>query len=160
MAQAPNFKLTSAAFKDSEPIPLNNTQSGDNHSPELSWQGVPAGARELALIVEDPDAPGGDFVHWIVYGIPTTLTEFSEGLPTETLPDGKVAFAQGRNDMGRTGYAGPAPPPGKVHHYHFRLMALDAPLNLPLNADKGSFRAALKGHVMAEADLIGTFEKR
>jgi Raf kinase inhibitor-like YbhB/YbcL family protein len=152
------FKLTSSSFQNGKRIPLQFTGRGDNNSPELSWEGIPQGARELALIVEDSDAPGGDFVHWIVYNIPTSVASLSMGLPTETHPDEREPIMQGRNDSGRTGYFGPMPPPGKPHHYHFRLLALDKQMNLPPNVDKGKFREAIRGHVMAETDLTGTFE--
>lgn len=153
---APGFKLTSTAFNDGQSIPLPYAGRGENRSPQLTWQNVPSGTQELALIVEDPDAPGGDFVHWIVCGIPAGTLSLAEGLPAAA-PEPLV---QGRNDLGRTGYFGPAPPPGKPHHYHFRLFALNQKLHLPANADKGRFRQALSGHVIAEAELVGTFQSR
>jgi len=157
-ATATTFKLTSSSFREGQPIPEQYTGRIKNVSPALAWQNVPEGARELALIVEDPDAPGGDFVHWIVYGIPPSLLSLDEGLPTATHPDEREPIMQGRNDAGRTGYYGPAPPPGKPHHYLFRLIALDQKLKLPANVDKGQFREAIRGHVIAEASLMGTFE--
>jgi hypothetical protein len=158
VATTTTFKLTSNAFTEGHPIPVEYTGRGDNNSPPLSWQGMPEGTKELALIVEDPDAPSGDFVHWIVYNIPPGVTSLDVGLPTETHPDEREPLMQGRNDSGRTGWFGPMPPPGKPHHYHFRLLALDKLMQLPPNIDKGRFRQATRGHVIAETELVGTFQ--
>ncbi|MEN6305704.1 MAG: YbhB/YbcL family Raf kinase inhibitor-like protein [Armatimonadia bacterium] len=153
------LKLTSTSLQDGMPIPVRYTADGKNLSPELAWQDVPEGVAELALIVEDPDAPSGDFVHWVVYSIPSSMNGLAEGLPTGHHPDAQVPFVQGRNDFGKVGYNGPAPPPGKVHHYHFRLMALDQKLNLPANADKKDLRQAVRGHIIAESELVGTYQR-
>lgn len=153
------FTLTSRSIQDGQPIREQYTADGEDMSPQLAWQNVPEGAVELALMVEDPDAPGGDFVHWVVYNIPASMNGIDEGLPKGHHPDTQVDFVQGRNDFGKVGYNGPAPPPGKVHHYHFRLMALDKKLDLPANADKGDLRQAVRGHVIAETELVGTYQR-
>lgn len=153
------FTLTSSAFEDGRPIPAEYTGDGADSSPPLAWQNVPEGTAELALIVEDPDAPRGDFVHWVIFNIPPSLNGLDAGLPTEAHPDQQVPIIQGRNDFARTGYMGPAPPPGKVHHYHFRLLALSKPSGLETNADKGAFREATRHITLAEAELVGTYQR-
>jgi hypothetical protein len=152
------LRLSSTAIRDGQPIDDRYTARGDNNSPQLAWEDVPQGTQELALLMFDPDAPGADFVHWIVYGMPPGMNGLDEGLPGETHPDEREPFMQGRNDSGRTGYFGPMPPPGKPHHYHYRLYALDKKLNLPANVDKGQFRQAINGHVLAESEIVGTYQ--
>ncbi|MBU0607501.1 MAG: YbhB/YbcL family Raf kinase inhibitor-like protein [Armatimonadetes bacterium] len=148
------FTITSTAFADGQPIPAKYTGDSADLSPPLAWEGAPKSTVELALICADPDAPNGDFVHWVAYGIPPDMTALKEGVgPTE------AGVTQGRNDFGRPGYRGPAPPRGKAHHYHFRLMALDAKTGLGANADKQALRGAVKGHVLAEAELTGTYQR-
>lgn len=154
---ATNFRLTCTSFTEGGTIPARHAGKGDNLSPPLSWEGVPGGTQELALIVEDGDAPGGDFVHWIIYGIPAGMVGLEEGLPTEGRPAEGAGLRQGRNDAGGTGYYGPAPPPGKLHHYRFRLLALNEILNLPAKPNKKAFRRAVEGHIIGEATLTGTF---
>lgn len=154
------FALTSQSFANNTAIPDRYVARGSNISPQLSWSNLPPGTQELALLVVDPDAPSGDFVHWIVYGIPTTLPGLEEGVRAQSQPDETVPFLQGRNDAGKRGYFGPMPPPGKVHHYHFRLFALDQSLGLPAEANKGELRKALAGHVLAETELVGTYLQR
>jgi Raf kinase inhibitor-like YbhB/YbcL family protein len=124
-----------------------NTGFGADLSPEVSWTAVP-GARAFALILEDPDAPGGrPFVHWLVWNIPAAVTRLAEGAAP-------VGARQGRNDFGRVGYGGPRPPSG-THHYHLRVVALDAPLALAPGADYTAFAAALRGHVIASGEVVG-----
>ena len=153
-----DFVLKSTTFDSGSPIPVGYTGDGADISPRLSWENVPVGAAELALIVEDPDAPNGDFVHWVVYSIPPGMNSLDEGLPAAHKAE-RATVMQGRNDFGQLGYKGPAPPAGKPHHYHFRLMALDRKLGLGPNADKAALRRAVQGHVMAEAELVGTYER-
>jgi Raf kinase inhibitor-like YbhB/YbcL family protein len=149
--------ITSTAFAGGEPIPAKYTGDGDDVSPTIEWKGVPAAAKGLALICDDPDAPGGTFVHWLVYGIPAKVTGLPEGVPRdETLKSGA---AQGTNDFGRLGYIGPSPPSGPVHHYHFRLYALDAPIGLKPGATRGDLDAAMKGHIIATGELVGTYRR-
>jgi Raf kinase inhibitor-like YbhB/YbcL family protein len=129
------------------------TCSGNDVSPPISWSGVPSSAESLALTVIDPDAPGKPFVHWLVFGLPTSATGLAEG---ERPPQGSL---QGRNDFGSNGYRGPCPPPGAPHHYHFKLYALDTKLSLQSGASEAVFQDAIKGHVIATGELIGTFKR-
>src|SRR3989304_2756237 len=118
-----SIQLTSSAFTDGSPIPARHTCDGPDVSPMLKWSGAPAGTKSFALICDDPDAPAGTWVHWVIYGIPPDTTDLPEGVPPdETLPDGS---RQGKNDFGRIGYGGPCPPPGKPHRYYFKIYALD-----------------------------------
>ncbi|HEX8204233.1 MAG TPA: YbhB/YbcL family Raf kinase inhibitor-like protein, partial [Isosphaeraceae bacterium] len=156
--------LRSPAFADGGPIPTVYTCDGQDVSPPLAWSGVPEGAVALALIADDPDAPRGTWTHWILYDLPADVTELTEGLPP--VPILHVASArgteddvrQGRNDFGRVGYGGPCPPAG-THHYAFRIVALDARLDLEPGAARDRVLRALKGHVLAEGRLIGTYSR-
>lgn len=155
------MSITSSAFEDGEPIPEKYSQDGRNVSPPLSWDGVPDGARELALIVDDPDAPMDQpFVHWVIYNIPADATGLPEGVPqgaTVSEPQGAV---QGVNTAGNQGYDGPKPPHGHgTHHYYFKLRALDAKLDLGPGRSKADLNRAMEGHVLAEAELVGTYER-
>jgi Raf kinase inhibitor-like YbhB/YbcL family protein len=149
--------LTSLAFEEGEPIPARHTCEGADISPPLKWTGAPAGAKAYALICDDPDAPAGTWVHWVMYGLPATTTELGENLPTsETLPNGGF---QGLNDFKRVGYGGPCPPPGKPHRYFFRLYALAVDLTLKPRATKKELIKAMHGHVLAEGSLMGTYQR-
>lgn len=145
--------ITSPAFEPGRPIPRQYTGEGRDVSPPLEWSGVPGDARELALICDDPDAPRPEpWVHWILYGIPAERTSLPEG--------GSGGARQGRNSWGRTGYGGPMPPPGHgVHHYHFRLYALDEPLKIGTHIDKAGLLTAIEGHILAEGELVGTYSR-
>lgn len=148
--------LTSPSFNYGDPIPLRHTGDGVNVSPPLAWEGVPAGTKSLALICDDPDAPGKVWVHWVLYGLPPTRVDLPEGVPTDpTLPDGS---RQGTNDSGTTGYDGPYPPKGKPHRYFFKLYALDADVTPPPGATKADLLAAM-GTILAEAELMGTYQR-
>jgi Raf kinase inhibitor-like YbhB/YbcL family protein len=154
---SPNLLIKSAGFDANAPIPAVYTCSGENKSPALAWTGEPAGTRSYALIVEDPDAPGGTFIHWVAYNLPATVTALPMGVPkTPTIAGGGV---QGVNGRGEIGYHGPCPPPGPAHHYHFRLYALDATLDLKAGADDATVKSAMAGHVIARGDLVGTFAR-
>ena len=148
-----SIQLSSSALNEGEPIPVKYTCDGENVSPPLRWSGVPAGAGSLALIADDPDAPRGTFTHWILFGIPPQTTELAEGQQ----PGG---VAQGRNDFGRTGYGGPCPPRGNPHRYFFKLYALDTDLQLPPGATKQDLLRAMEGHIIAEGQLMGTYQRR
>ena len=152
--------LKSSVFKNGEPIPPGYTADGPDASPPLEWSSLPKGAVELAIICDDPDAPRSEpWVHWVIYGIPALTAGFLEGLPkTPTLEDPEGA-TQGLNDFGRIGYGGPAPPRGKVHHYHFRIYALDQATRLPPRMTKSQVLAAMKGHILDEGLLIGTYSR-
>lgn len=152
---SPSLGLTTSAFKNGGTIPEPYTCSGLNKSPALVWKGVPTGVRSLALIVSDPDAPKGTFVHWVIYNIDPGTKELAEGVAS-----GSVANAeQGVNGRGELGYTGPCPPAGKPHHYHFRLYALDQKLKLNPGASAEQVEEAMRGHVLGTADLVGTFQR-
>jgi len=150
---AASIDVRSTAFPANAAIPARHTCSGADVSPPLSWTGVPAGTKSLALTVIDPDAPGHAFTHWVVFGIPPSTADVPEGGPP---PSGAT---EGRNDFGSTGYRGPCPPPGSPHHYHFRVYALDTTLALRSGATESAFEAAIKGHVLASGELVGTFRR-
>ena len=151
------FEMSSSAFQEGKSIPQQYTGDGRNISPPLRWGDPPAGTRSLALICEDPDAPRGTFTHWVVFNLPAESRELAEGVPgEETLPNGTT---QGTNDFGKVGYGGPKPPPGKPHHYFFKLYALDQPVELRPGATKAQLLAAVKGHVLGEAQVMGTFAR-
>jgi len=155
MAQESRFMIESAAFAQGGTIPRAHTCTGADTSPPMSWKGVPASAKAIAMVVDDPDAPSGTWVHWVIFDVPADLTRLDEGVPkTADLPS---RARQGVNDFGRLGYNGPCPPPGPPHHYHFRMFALDSRLDLPANATAAQLEAAIKGHVVATGELVGTF---
>ncbi len=152
--------LSSSAFSQNGAIPKRYTCDGDDVSPPLAWSGVPAGTKSLALIVDDPDAPDPaspkmTWVHWVLYDIPPTASGLSEGVSSKALPAGTK---EGLNDWKRTGYGGPCPPVGR-HRYFHKLYALDAVLPSLGKPTKGNLEAAMKGHILAEAQLIGTYKR-
>ncbi|MGH9804909.1 MAG: YbhB/YbcL family Raf kinase inhibitor-like protein [Candidatus Acidiferrales bacterium] len=152
-----SFSLQSPAFSHGEDIPRKFTCDGPDLSPALNWSEPPAGTRSLALIADDPDAPVGVWVHWVLYDLPPTSRELPEGVAKkESLDDGG---RQGRNDFGRIGYGGPCPPPGKAHRYFFKLYALDAPTKLKPGATKAEVEKAMKGHLLAQAELMGRYKR-
>jgi Raf kinase inhibitor-like YbhB/YbcL family protein len=156
-ALAMNFELTSTAFEEGRPIPVQYTGDGANISPPLKWTDPPRGTRSLALLVQDPDAPRGTFTHWVAFNLPALSRELSEGVTREEVfPNGT---AQGTNDFGRVGYDGPKPPGEERHRYVFTLYALAGPLDLPAAAGKDQFLGALPGRVLAEARLTGTYQR-
>ncbi len=151
------IQITSSAFREGETIPRRYTGDGEDLSPPLRWADPPSGTRSFALICDDPDAPRGVWVHWVLFNLAGETRELAEGFPaTETLPGG---VRQGRNDFGNLGYGGPAPPRGKPHRYLFKLHALDGPLDLPASATKNQLLAAMKGHVLAEGQLMGKYQR-
>jgi Raf kinase inhibitor-like YbhB/YbcL family protein len=151
------MKLRSDAFNDGAPIPTKYTCDGVDVSPPLCWSGAPAGTKCFALICDDPDAPRGTWVHWVLYNLPAATTELPEGFSREdVLPNG---VRQGLTDFKRTGYGGPCPPPGSPHHYYFKLYALDAELALKARPSKADLVAAMKGHVLAETSLMGMYQR-
>ncbi|MGH9407749.1 MAG: YbhB/YbcL family Raf kinase inhibitor-like protein [Terriglobia bacterium] len=154
-AAGQRLSLISSAFNAQGMIPSRYTCSGANVSPALMWANPPAGTRSFALIVTDPDAPGGTFTHWVAFNLPPGQHRLSEGLPQRA----QIAAggAQGSNDFPGIGYEGPCPPPGNPHHYFFRLYALDCRLPLKPGATRGQVERAMKGHVLGEAVLTGLF---
>ena len=155
------FKLTSSMFGANQPIPKRNTGEGPDASPALKWEGAPPATKSFALICDDPDAPVGTWVHWVVYDIPAKTAELPENVAKMDTVPALGGTKQGVNDFGRVGYGGPMPPRGHgVHHYYFKLYALDAELNLPAKATKAQLEGALRGHIVAQAELIGTYERK
>ncbi len=153
--------LTSPAFTDQGSIPAPYTCQGKDVSPPLRWSGVPDGTKSLALIVDDPDAPDPaapkrTYVHWVLYDLPPSATGLEEAVAKAALPGGT---REGTNDWGRTGYGGPCPPIGR-HRYFHKLYALDTVLGHLGAARKAEVEAAMKGHVLAQAQLVGTYQKK
>lgn len=152
-----SFSLTSTAFKNGEKIPRKYSCDGDNTSPMLSWNGTPNGTKSYAIILEDPDAPGGTFTHWILYDLPATASGLPEGAGKEG--NSNEVSKQGVNDFGHVGYGGPCPPEG-THRYIFRLYTLDIPgLNLKGRATKDEVLKATMGHVISDTELIGIYSR-
>jgi Raf kinase inhibitor-like YbhB/YbcL family protein len=152
------LRLTSTAFTDGAAIPAEFTCDGANRSPALAWTGVPVSTRSFALIADDPDAPRGTWVHWLIWNLPADACELATGVPTRPeLPSGA---RQGLNDGGDLGYQGPCPPPGGPHRYFFRLFALGTSLNLAPGVNRSDLEAALQGHVLGQAVLMGTYQRR
>jgi hypothetical protein len=153
------MELISPAFQYGAAIPARHTCDGDDASPPLQWSGVPPGTRSLALIMEDPDAPAGTWVHWVLYGLPAGLESLPEDFPkSERLTDGAMHGAcWGVDRFSRVGYHGPCPPPGNPHRYVFTLYALDADAGLPPRRTKADLLRAMKGHVLAQAVLVGRY---
>ena len=145
-----DLEISSDAFSDGGPIPQRHTCEGENISPPLAWSAPPE-ARSMALILDDPDAPSGTFVHWLAWGIDPGAGGLAEG---------QAAPVEGTNGFGDTGYGGPCPPPGHgPHRYFFRLHALDSELDLPPAASREELEAALEGKVLGTAELVGTYER-
>ena len=145
------MKITSSAFQEGAEIPSKFTCDGADTSPPLQIADIPSEAKSLALIVDDPDAPSGLFTHWLVWNIPPQTSSVREG----SAPKG----VQGTNDFGKSGYGGPCPPSG-THRYYFKVFALDRELDLPFGAKRGQLDAAMKGHVVAQGDLIGRYSRQ
>jgi Raf kinase inhibitor-like YbhB/YbcL family protein len=145
------MKITSSAFHEGANIPSKFTCDGSDTSPPLQIAGVPSGAKSLVLIVDDPDAPGGLFTHWLVWNISPQTGSIAEG----SAPKG----VQGANDFGKSGYRGPCPPPG-THRYSFKIFALDRELELRSGAKRSQVDAAMKGHVIAQGELVGRYAKK
>lgn len=153
------MQVTSQAFKAGDPMPKKHTCDGENISPRLDWNGVPPGAKSLAVIMDDPDAPPGTWIHWTIWNIPASATALAEGTPkTADLDDGsRQGRVYGVKEFSRTGYFGPCPPPGKPHRYFFRLYALDVKLDLAASATRFDLDGAMKGHILASAELMGLY---
>jgi Raf kinase inhibitor-like YbhB/YbcL family protein len=152
------IQLTSSGFSEGATIPAKYTCDGEDASPPLRWASLPVGTHSLALIADDPDAQGGTWVHWVIYGIPASLSELPEGLPkTETAANGA---RQGTNDFRRIGYGGPCPPRGAPHRYFFKLYALGSDIQLEPGATKQALLDAMQGHILAERQLMGKCQRR
>lgn len=144
-----DMTLTSPAFAQDGAIPLQYSCDGDEISPELAWSGIPDGTASLALFLADPDAPGGTWDHWILFDIPADLAGLAQG---------GTAGTEGNNSWNQTGYGGPCPP-GGTHRYSFKLYALDTTLDLPAGTAKGVLEAAMKGHILDQVELMGTYTR-
>lgn len=156
-----NMQLTSPAFANQQPIPKKYAQEGENISPPLVWRDVPPGTKELALIVDDPDAPDEDpFVHWVAYHIASNAQTLPEGASGAKVGNKGMIGAQGENSYQHMRYDGPNPPEQHgIHHYRFQLYALDAPIHVQGKLDKETLMAAMSGHVLTECELVGTYKR-
>ena len=151
------LELESPAFKNGEFIPAKYTCEGENISPPLEWKGAPDGTKSFALISDDPDAPVGTWVHWVLYDIPVSTKNLPEGVKKDNiLTDGS---RHGMTDFGRVGYGGPCPPPGPVHRYFFKLYALSGKLDLKPGLSKKTLLNAIKNHVIEETELAGKYKR-
>jgi Raf kinase inhibitor-like YbhB/YbcL family protein len=164
-AQTPQkITVESPTLKADQPIPREYSADGRNVSPPLKWSNVPAGTKELAVVLQDPDAGNPPpFVHWVIYKIPPTATGLPENIPFEPgvpMPAEIAGAVQGVSGFRRPIYRGPAPPPGKVHHYHFIVYALDANLDLKPGLNRVELLDAIKGHVIGEGELVATYERK
>jgi Raf kinase inhibitor-like YbhB/YbcL family protein len=152
-----SFTLKSADFANGADIPKRFTCSGEDRSPALAWSGAPAGTKSFALTVDDPDAPAGDWVHWVIFNFPANSHGLLTGVENkEQLADGT---RQGMNDFRKVGYNGPCPPPGKPHRYFFKLYALNDQLTLAAGATKDALEHAMEGHIVAQAEWMGRFRR-
>jgi Raf kinase inhibitor-like YbhB/YbcL family protein len=147
------FELTSAAFAPGQQIPVKYTCDGQDISPPLQWSDSPPATQSFALIFDDPDAPVGTWDHWILFNLPAN----TRNLPEQAAPP--AGTQDGKNSWGRTGYGGPCPP-GGTHRYFFKLYALDTTLNLNTGADKKQLEQAMKGHILAQTELMGTYSRQ
>lgn len=150
------MQITSSVFLEGDMIPAKYTCDGKNISPPLEWKDFPAGTKSFALISEDPDAPVGLWIHWVVYNIPVSMTKLDEHVKPER--EFKNGMRQGSNSWPKIGYGGPCPPSG-THRYYFKLYALDAPMNLAPGATKEELLQAMKGHLLVEAQLMGKYKR-
>jgi Raf kinase inhibitor-like YbhB/YbcL family protein len=153
--------LRTSAFENRGSIPARFTGDGKDVSPALDWSDPPAATKELAIIVDDPDAPTSEpWVHWVIYKIPADVHTLSEGVPTTSALVQTAGALQGKNSWGTIGYRGPAPPKGHgTHHYHFCLYALDGPIRASAGLDKNALLKLMKGHIVAQAELVGTYQR-
>jgi Raf kinase inhibitor-like YbhB/YbcL family protein len=152
------MQLSSTAFTEGASIPAKYTCDDKNVSPPLKWSGVPSGAKSLALIVDDPDAPSGTWVHWVLYDLPATVSELAEDVAKSQYV--AAGAKQGLNDFKRLGYGGPCPPSGKPHRYFFKLYALDASLDLKPGLSRKEVEHAMEKHVVGQAQLMATYKRK
>jgi Raf kinase inhibitor-like YbhB/YbcL family protein len=149
------FTMTSTAFGAGQSIPKKYSCDGPDVSPQLAWKEAPAGTKSYALIADDPDAPLGTWVHWVLFNVPGDTQELAEGVEKKNqLANGAL---QGKNDFGNVGYGGPCPPGGSTHRYFFKLYALDGKLDLKAGTSKADIERAMKGHALGQAELMGKF---
>lgn len=157
LTEGSEMQITSSAFREGEAIPRKYTCDGEDVSPPLSWSGAPEGTESFALIVDDPDAPVGTWVHWVIYDLPAGVTSLPEGVEAVERPH--VGGINGITDFRRLGYGGPCPPSG-THRYFFKLYALDTVMDLPPGSTKKKLLLAMEGHILAEAQLMGTYSQQ
>ncbi len=151
------IKITSSVFEDGGLIPAKYTCDGADISPPLQWDAVPEGTESIALICDDPDAPMGTWVHWVLFNLPSDAKELAQNIPTEeTLPNGAK---QGVNDFGRIGYGGPCPPSG-THRYFFKIYALDTELGLQAGVNKSQLLKAMEGHILGQNQVVGKYKRQ
>jgi Raf kinase inhibitor-like YbhB/YbcL family protein len=151
------IKLVSTAFTEGQPMPKQFTCDGMDLSPSLEWSGVPQNAKTIAIVCDDPDAPSGTWVHWVLYNLPADRIGIIENVPpTEKLPGGGL---HGKNDFGKVGYGGPCPPSGTPHRYFFKVYALDTDLALKPGATKAELLTAMEGHILGQGQLMGTYSR-
>jgi len=151
------MKIVSPAFAEGTPVPVEHTCEGSGSSPGVAWSEIPVDTRSFALVCDDPDAPRGTWVHWVLFNLPADAVELAPAVPpAPELPSGA---RQGINDSGSVGYGGPCPPRGRRHRYFFRLYALDCTLNLAPGVKRPDLDQAMAGHVLADATLMGTFQR-
>jgi Raf kinase inhibitor-like YbhB/YbcL family protein len=154
---AVSLQISTSAFSPGEAIPKTFTCDGQDISPQLTWTDPPLTTQSFALIMDDPDAPAGTWVHWVVYNLPASTRELAENVPNrEQLPNGAH---QGRNDFNKTGYNGPCPPAGKPHRYFVKLYALDIKLHLRAGALKTDVERAMQTHIVAQSELMGRYSR-
>jgi Raf kinase inhibitor-like YbhB/YbcL family protein len=154
---AMTFAISSTSFQNGGEIPKKFSCQGEDVSPELSWTNPPSGTRSFALIADDPDAPSGNWTHWVLFDLPPQTLSLAEGIAkSDEVPGGG---RQGSNDFRKIGYGGPCPPPGKPHRYLFKLYALDKMLNLKAGASKQDVEQAMQGHILGKAELMGTYRR-
>ncbi len=156
-AMAQTIHVTSDAFREGEMIPAQYTCDGRNINPSLRWSGAPKETQSFVILSDDPDAPGGDWVHWVLYDLPPTINMVPEALPPHNVLVNNEKH--GKNDFGRVGYGGPCPP-GGTHRYFFKVYALDAMLNLPAGKTKKEILKAMEGHILAEGGLMGKYQRK
>ncbi len=157
-AKPASLAVTSPAFAQGKAIPKRFTCDGQDVSPAVSWSRAPEGTKSFVLIMDDPDAPAGTWVHWVFYDLPGSATGLPEGVKAVGRPPG--GGTQGRNSFGNPGYGGPCPPGGQKHRYFFRVYALDGELGLREGAERGEVDAAMAGHVLASGELMGTYARK
>lgn len=149
--------VKSTSFEEGKTIPKKHTCDGEDVSPQLAWTGVPAGTKSIAVICDDPDAPAGTWVHWVIYNLPGDSTGIEENVPPREVLAGGAR--QGKNDFRKIGYNGPCPP-GGTHRYFFKVYAIDTLLDLPAGAVKAELVRAMEGHVLAQGSVMGTYSRK
>jgi len=152
-----SLEISSTAFVEGDTIPTRFTCDGDDVSPPLTWTGTPSESRSIALIADDPDAPRGTWVHWVLYGLPPKAAGLPEAVPGREELD--TGARHGKNDFGRSDYGGPCPPRGSPHRYFFKVYALDVEITLGSGATKQALSEAMQGHILAQGELMGRYQR-